>query len=437
MGFQLVGLNHKTAPVAVRERLAIPEPQLPEALQQLLRCPGIGEGLILCTCNRVELLVATQNGSAELRTFFRNYGGLSARELDPHLYEYCERDAVRHLFRVAASLDSMVLGETQILRQIRQACAVARKGQTIGCQLNQLLNHAFAVAKRVRTETLIGSQSVSIASVAVELAERIFGSVRGAHVFLVGAGAMGELAARHLMTRGAASLSIVNRTYERAVELAAKFGGAAVPFEELYATCHRADIIIASTGAPTAIFRREHGEMFLGRRRNRPMFFLDIAVPRDVDPQLSKVDGIFVYNVDDLQEIAAAHAAARCKQAVRAESIIDHEVERFHARLQTRDVVPAIILLQEHFEGIRRNELLRLSGLLASLTAEQQSAVDALTRGIVNKIVHTPIMVLKTSAQASEGGAAVAAVTRLFGLSAVKRALGDAGPVEEADQLAA
>src|SRR5881398_2917850 len=329
MNFQLIGINHKTAPVEVRERLAIPEPRLPEALKRLAEHPGVDEGLILCTCNRVEVLAQTRNGSTDLKSFLREYFRLSPADYEPHLYEYREAEVVRHLFRVTSSLDSMVLGEPQILGQVKEAYATARAVGAVHSQLDLLLTRAFAVAKRVRTETAVGSSAVSVASVAVDLAKKIFGSLQGRHVYLVGAGKMSELAARHLVAHGAGAVFVANRTHQRALELAEKFNGQVILFEQLYETCDRADIVITSTGAPHAIFRREHGELFLSRRKNRPMFFVDIAVPRDVDPAMNKLDGIFVYDIDDLQQAVSSHVADRKKEAERAEAIVASEVERF------------------------------------------------------------------------------------------------------------
>src|SRR6202795_1819757 len=362
MNFQLIGVNHNSAPVDVRERLAISESRLPDALKRFIQHPGVDEGLILSTCNRVELLAQTKNGSADLRGFLGNYFQIEHAELAPHLYEYREQDAIRHLFRVTSSLDSMVVGEPQILGQVKEAYATARAVGAIHSQLDLLLTRAFAVAKRVRTETAVGSSAVSVASVAVELAKKIFGSLNGKHVFLVGAGKMSELAARHLLAHGAASIFVANRTYERATQLAAKFNGEAIRFEELYNTCDRADIVITSTGAPHAIFRREHGELFLSRRKNRPMFFIDIAVPRDVDPEMNKLEGIFVYDIDDLQQAATSHLSDRKQEAARAEDIINLEVDRFHERLQTLTVPPTIVSLQDHLETIRQAEIDRVRG---------------------------------------------------------------------------
>ncbi len=430
MSFRLIGVNHHSAPVEVRERLAIPESRLAEAVRHLVQHPGVDEGLILSTCNRVELLTRTRNGTADLRGFLRDYFRLEPAEFEPHLYDYSEADAIRHFFRVTSSLDSMVVGEAQILGQVKEAYATARAVGAVHSQLDLLLTRAFAVAKRVRTETAVGSSAVSVASVAVELAKKIFGSLQGKHVYLVGAGKMSELAARHLQAHGAASIFVANRTFERAEQLAAKFNGEAIHFSELYNTCDRADIVITSTGAPVAIFRREHGELFLSRRKNRPMFFIDIAVPRDVDPEMNKLDGIFVYDIDDLQQAVTVHVTDRKKEAERAEEIITSEVERFRARLLTLEVVPTIVSLQDHIETIRQAEIDRVRGRLGPLSPDQELAIEALTRGIVNKIMHTPISTLKTAARASEATTVIDVVRRLFNLRDQKPGKPDGEPGE-------
>jgi glutamyl-tRNA reductase len=414
--FQLIGVNHKSAPIEVRERLAIPESRIPDALKRLVQHPGVDEGLILCTCNRVEVLAQSKNGGIDLRRFLRDFFHLESTSYESHLYEYSERDAIRHLFRVSSSLDSMVVGEPQILGQVKEAYASARAVGAVHSQLDLLLTRAFAVAKRIRTETMIGSSAVSIASVAVELAKKIFGSLNGKQVFLVGAGKMSELAARHLIANGAESIFVSNRTYERASQLAAKFDGQAILFDQLYETCDRADIVITSTGAPHAIFRREHGELFLSRRKNRPMFFIDIAVPRDVDPEMNRLDGIFVYDIDDLQQAVSSNVSDRRKEAERAEEIINAEVERFQARLHTLEVVPTIVSLQDHLETIRQAEIDRVRGRLGALSTEQELAIDALTRGIVKKIMHTPISTLKIAARDTQASTVFDLVRRLFNL---------------------
>ena len=416
MNFHLLGVNHKSAPVEVRERLAIPERRLPEALEKLVSVPGVSEGMILSTCNRVEILARTVNGSADLRPFLYEYFSLDRASYEPHLYEYRQADAVRHVFRVASSLDSMVVGEPQILGQVKEAYAVARAAGTVQSYLDLLLTRAFAVAKRVRNETAVGSSSVSVASVAVELAGKIFGSLEGKHVCLVGAGKMSELAARHLVARGAGPIFVANRTYDRAQAMAERFGGRAIRFDDLYQHCERADIIITSTGSPVTIFQRQHGELFLSRRRNRPMFFIDIAVPRDVDPEMNKLDGIFVYDIDDLQEAVASHVKGRKQEAERAERIIQDEVERFQARLQTLHLTPTIVSLQDQFETIRQAELDRVRGRLGTLTPEQEAAIEALTRGIVNKLLHTPIHSLKSAASGAEITTLVDSFRKIFDL---------------------
>jgi glutamyl-tRNA reductase len=421
MKFQLIGVNHKSAPIEVRERLAIPESRLPEALRRLAEHPGVDEGMILSTCNRVEVLAQTKNGSVDLRGFLRDYFHLDPAEYEAHLYEHHEREAIRHLFRVSSSLDSMVVGEPQILGQVKEAYATARAVGAVHSQLDLLLTRAFAVAKRVRTETAVGSSAVSVASVAVELAKKIFGSLQGKHVYLVGAGKMSELAARHLLAHGAEAIFVANRTHERAQQLAAKFDGHAILFEQLYETCDRADIVITSTGAPHAIFRREHGELFLARRKNRPMFFIDIAVPRDVDPGMNKLDGIFVYDIDDLQQAVSSHVDDRRKEAERAEAIVTAEVERFQIRLQTLDVVPTSVSLQDHLETIRQAEIDRVRGRLGALSPEQELAVEALTRGIVSKIMHTPISALKMAVREPEATTVIDLVRRLFNLQEKER----------------
>jgi glutamyl-tRNA reductase len=416
MRFQLIGVNHKTAPVEIRERLAVPESRLPDACKKLAEHPSIAEGMIVSTCNRVEFLANMKNGAGDLREFLRDYFAVDPGQFEKHLYEFREDEAVRHVFRVASSLDSMVVGEPQILGQVKEAYATARAVGAVRAQLDQLLTRAFAVAKRVRTETAVGSSSVSVASVAVELAEKIFGNLQGKSVYLVGAGKMSELAARHLLAHGAASIFVANRTYDRAIRMAQQFDGQAIEFDRLYETCDRADIVITSTGAPHFIFRREHGEKFLARRRNRPMFFIDIAVPRDVDPELNKLDGIFVYDIDDLQQAVTSHVADRKKEAEKAEAIVNGEVVKFQARIATLDVVPTIVSLQDHLETIRQAEIDRVRGRLGDLSSDQEMAVEALTRGIINKIMHTPISTLKTAARDPESTTVVDLVRRLFNL---------------------
>ena len=402
MSLALIGINHKTAPIELRERIAISREDLPETTRALAAVPGVAECMIVSTCNRVEIVAALEGQTADLPGFLHRQFGLDPALLAPHIYQHHDQDAVRHLFRVAASLDSMVVGEPQILGQVKEAFTVARASGTVGAHLEHLLQSAFAAAKRVRTETEIGSNSVSIASVAVELARKIFGSLNGRTVFLVGAGKMSELAARHLVQQGAGAILVTNRTQERARQLAEPFKGRVIPFEQLYEAASEADIVISSTGAPHPIFRREHCQAFMHRRRNRPMFFIDIAVPRDVDPAVNQLEGIFVYDIDDLQAVAASHMAERSRQAGDAEALIAAEVARFHERQRTVNVAPAIVALQHQAEEIRQTELRRMHAKLGTLSAEQAAAVEALTRGIVNKFLHPHMQALKQAAREND-----------------------------------
>jgi glutamyl-tRNA reductase len=403
----LLGINHNTAPIEVRERLAIPSNRLADAIRTLLHQPGIREGLILSTCNRVELLTLQDDtesshpqSKTDLLRFLHEYFAVPPGDIQPHLYEFREREAVRHLFRVASSLDSMVVGEPQILGQVKESYTIAREVGAVSTHLESLLQRTFTVAKKIRTETQIGSSSVSIASVAVDLARKIFGSLQGKTVLLVGAGKMSELAARHLIEHGASSILVANRTQSRAEKIAADLASPAVyteaiPFDDLYAQTSRADIVITSTGAPQQIFSRSHGQHFLHSRRNRPMFFIDIAVPRDVDPSMNEVEGCFVYDIDDLQQVAAANLADRSREAAAAETIVSREVDKYHERLQSRDAVPAILALQQSAEAIREAELKRSQSKLANLTPEQQAAVEALTKSLTAKLLHPQLTALR------------------------------------------
>ena len=399
MKLLLTGLNHKTAPVELRERLAISPDKLAEETRALLDHPGIREGIILSTCNRVELLVCYEGDDPALPNYLNRHFSVDTQSLQPHLYEHHETEAVRHLFRVAASLDSMVVGEPQILGQVKESYSAARSVGAVGGNLERLLQGAFSAAKKVRTETQIGSSSVSIASVAVDLARKIFGSLEGKRVLLVGAGKMSELAARHLMQQGARSLLVANRTQERALRLAQKFDGHVIPFEALHARADEADILITSTGSTEFLFRTPHAQQFLHRRRNRPIFFIDIAVPRDVDPAINKLDGIFLYDIDDLQSVAASNLSVRSREAGRAEAILEQELIRYQRRLETLDVVPTLVRLQSYAEDMRQAELRRAQSRLQSLTPEQIAAVEAVTRGLVNKFLHHPLQALKTAAR--------------------------------------
>jgi glutamyl-tRNA reductase len=421
----LVGINHTSAPIEVRERLAIPASRLADATRTLAQQPGIREALILSTCNRVEFITiqdrTAESNPPDILRFLHEYFAIPATTVEPHLYQFRDREAVRHLFRVASSLDSMVVGEPQILGQVKESYAVARQVGSVSTALDPLLQRAFSVAKRVRTETQIGSSSVSIASVAVDLARKIFGSLRGKTVLIVGAGKMSELAARHLIQQGATCILIANRTPERAALIAGQIAdqismqlaigpiaihgsglactAEVIPFDRLYEQTPRADIVLTSTGSEQTIFDRSHGQRFMERRRNRPMFFIDIAVPRDVDPLMNQVEGCFVYDIDDLQQVAATHLADRGRESTAAEKIVTSEVDLYLKRLQSRDAVPAIVALQHSAEAIRQSEIERTAAKLAAaaepFTPAQQAAVDALTRSLTAKLLHPQLTALR------------------------------------------
>jgi glutamyl-tRNA reductase len=419
MKIVLLGVNHKTAPIELRERLAISPANLAEATRSLREVAGVQEALILSTCNRVELVTCQDADSPRafelIGEFIENYFHVDPQLVQPHLYEYSDGEAIRHLFRVASSLDSMVIGEPQILGQVKESYLAARSVGAVRNHLDRLLQRTFTVAKRVRSETQIGTSSISIVSVAVELAQKIFGSLADKSVLLVGAGKMSELAARHLMAQGAGAVFVANRTQHRAETLAQQFNGSDIRFDDLYATAGQADIIITSTGASQPIFRKEHAQFFLQRRRGRPIFFIDIAVPRDVDPEINRLDGIYLYDIDDLQSVASSHLDERGKEVELAEAMIAAEVEQYQRRLQALNVVPEIVHLQRSLEEIRQAEHRRLQSQLQSLSPEQAAAVEMLTRSLVNKLLHHPLQAIKIAAK--EGNtAAVDAIRQAFGL---------------------
>lgn len=413
-GLVLVGINHTTAPIEIRERLAIAAGRLAEATRTLVAQPGFREGLILSTCNRVEFVTHAEepaDGTARLLGFLHEYFSVPPGSVEPHLYQLRGPEAVRHIFRVASSLDSMVVGEPQILGQVKDAWTVAREVGAVGGTLDPLLQRAFSVAKRVRTETEIGSSSVSIASVAVDLARKIFGALEGKTVLVVGAGKMSELAARHLVRHGASRILVTNRTEERARRMAeslraqgdARDPGAltteVIAFSAIHTEAPRADIVITSTGSPEHLFARSHARQFLDRRRHRPMFFIDIAVPRDVDPRMNEVEGCFVYDIDDLQQVAQANQADRHREAEAAERIVAEEVALYQEQMRTREIGPAIRALQQQAEAIREAEvartLSRLAGSGAALTPAQQAAIETMTRALAGKLIHPRIIALK------------------------------------------
>ncbi len=419
MNLSLVGINHRTAPIEVRERINIQESRLAEALADLARRDGILEGLILSTCNRVEVVTnSPDNVQAEpiIRQFLAECHHCDLTPYERYFYTYRQQDVVRHLFRVASSLDSMILGEPQILGQMKQAYAVARQIGALNGTLNAVVTQALAVARKVRRETAIGASAISISYAAVELAKKIFGSLEGKNVFLIGAGKMSELAANHLLRSGASSILVSNRTYERAVELAQAFHGTAIRFEELLDFVDKADIVISSTGAPHFVVRKEQAEKLLAARKNRPIFFIDIAVPRDIDPAVNELENAFVYDIDDLEQVVEANRKQREREAVWAEEIVRREVQKMMRRLASNDVVPTIKALERRLEQIQQSEMERFGSRLGAMTPDQREAVDALVRGIINKILHGPITELKSRAGGPEQGTLVQLIRKIFGV---------------------
>ncbi len=413
MQLAIVGLSHKTAPVEVRERLAFDGHALRTALSSLVQKESISEAMILSTCNRVEV-VAEGPDDRLIRDFLCEYHKVQSDAVAKHLYSFKNTDAIRHVFRVASSLDSMMVGEPQILGQVKEAYRVATDAGTIGMHLSALMNRAFAVAKKIRSETGISQSAVSISYAAVELARKIFGTLSGKTVMIIGASKMGELAARHLKRAGVSSVLVTNRTFERAVELAKVFEGAAVPFDHFTDHIDRADIVISSTGAPHFIITKPVAEQVIYRRKNKPVFFIDIAVPRDIDPTVNEIDNAFLYDIDDLQQVVDSNVKDRIKEANRAEEIIDFEVQAFCTRMQSREVVPTIVQLRESLDRLRRDEIERNRKLLKDLTPDQQAAVDQITTSLVNKILHQPISELKEAAHDPNGPEVIEIIRKIF-----------------------
>ncbi len=411
------GVSHKTAPVEIRERLAFREESLPAALADLRARPGVSEAFILSTCNRVEIIVTTEDTvepSAIVDAFLAEHKTADIGRLVPHLYRHEGRDAVHHLFRVAASLDSMVVGEPQILGQLKAAYNAAKTCGSVCGWMDGLLTRAFSVAKRVRTETGIGQMAVSVSFAAVELARKIFGSLNHRTVMIAGAGKMSELAARHLRRCGASHVFVTNRTHEKAVELAALFQGTPVEYSRFLGMLPEVDILITSSGAPHYILHKDEMHKVIGARRNKPMFLIDIAVPRNIEPSVNDLDNVFLYDIDDLQEVVNANLRERMKEADHAEALVKEEVERMMARLKVAEVAPMIVGLQEQLEQIRAGELEKVRRKFGPFTREQEQAMEALTRGIVNKIAHGPISELRHQAGRPDGVHVVAAIKKAF-----------------------
>ena len=415
--FVVVGLSHRTAPVEVRERLAVAPSDLQRELREIATNSGLEEALLISTCNRVELYATSANPLEAAReakqTLTKRLGDAGGEGV---LYQERGVDAVRHVFRVASSLDSLVVGEPQILGQVKDAFDAANEAGTIGTLLGRCFTQAFATAKRVRNETGIAEGTVSVSSIACELAKKIFGNLEGRQTLLLGAGEMGESAARSLRQTGT-NLHIINRSEERAQMLAIACDGRAVPYERLATELSDADVVIASTASPQFILTPQLMKGIVRTRRHRPLFIIDIAVPRDVDPRVGNMDNVFVYDVDDLQQVAEENLAVRAREAALAERIIEDEVESFLSWRRSLELAPTIVALRKRFGQVAEEELRRALPRLGSLGESDRAVLEAMSRSLVNKLLHQPMTELKAGAGEPDGALLIDAVRRLFALS--------------------
>jgi glutamyl-tRNA reductase len=421
MHLLLVGMSHRTAPVDLRERVDFTARGVPAALESIAGRGTTDEVIVVSTCNRAEIYAACGDPAAtraDLAGFIAEFHGVAAADVAPHVYGVEGLEAARHLFRVAAGLDSLVVGEPQILGQVKHAHAAATAARTAGPVLNRLFHSSFAVGKRVRTETALGSGAVSVGYAAVSLARKIFGDLKGRAVVVVGAGEMGKLTALHMKSQGVQHVTIVSRTMAHAARAAEAIGGAsAAPWDELDSTLGAADIVMTATGAGAPILTKARIEAVMRPRRNRPLFIIDIAMPRDVEPAAGEIEQVFLYNIDDLQATVRENMARRSSEVTRAEAIVSEEIDRFAAWFRSRGAVPTIVALRQRFEAIRRAELERLDFKLSSLSPEARARVDEVTHLIVEKLLLTPTEQLKAAADADLVAAYSDALTRLFGLA--------------------
>lgn len=414
----LTGLSYKTAPVDVRERLAFAEATLGEALALLRACEGVEEAIILSTCNRVEVAVSTSDSTSldAIVDAVASNRGLDPLWLRPFLYSFEDREAIRHLFRVAASLDSMVLGEPQILGQLKAAYSAAKQHGALSTFLDSVVTRAFAVAKRVRSETEIGRSAVSVSYAAIELARQIFGDLKSKKVLLIGAGKMSELAARHLHRAGCAQILVTNRTLARAEEMAALVEGHVTPYESFHSRLPEMDIVVTSSGAPDFLLRKEEMKVVLKRRQNRPMLLIDIAVPRNIDPAVNELENIYLYDIDDLGREVQQNRNARQREADQAELIIEEEIQRLYERIKAREVAPTIVSLQKSLEELGRAEFERVRSRFGPLNPQQEEALNAYTRGLLNKLAHGPLTEIRRAASQPEGDRVLTLIRRMFRL---------------------
>jgi len=393
-----IGMNHETAPVELRERFAFADEAVDDIMNNLRGIKGIKESLLISTCNRFEILLTTEKGDdakGSVIEFLSRLSGIPKQELEPTLYVYENHEAIRHIFRVGASLDSMVLGEPQILGQVKDAYRAAVQHKSSSVILNRLMHKTFSLAKKIRTETDIADSPVSISFAAVELAKKIFGDLKGKKALLIGAGEMAELAATYLLSNQIDKILVANRTFAKAVELADQFRGAAISFDEIPQQLQEVDIVISSTGSSEPIILEHQVRETMRPRKNRPLFFIDIAVPRDVEPHVNRIENVFLYDIDDLKGVVDSNIDKRRKEAVKAERIVEEGVIKFIQWLKTLEVVPTIVALQDKCETIRRIELKKTLSSLDGLSDSQKKDVESLTLSITKKILNNPILFLK------------------------------------------
>jgi glutamyl-tRNA reductase len=412
----VIGLNHKTADIEVRERLAFNGPKLEEGLKGLSSLPGVKEAFIISTCNRVEIYLHSKNTvSTQVIRFLSEFHSIPEELLKKSLYILNGLEAARHLFRVASSLDSMVIGEPQILGQVKEAFEFALGQKTTGPIINTLVKKAISAAKRVRTETRIAENAVSISYAAVELAKKIFEDLSTKTFMLLGAGEMAELAARHLISNGVRSVTVANRTYERGCELAREFNGRAIRFEDFPKELVHTDIVICSTGAPNYVVTKADMQEILKERKQKPVFLIDISVPRNIDPAINELDNVYLYDIDDLQGVVDSNILERKKEAEKAERIIDEEVEKFQKWLSSLDSVPTIIALRKKAEDIKEAELRDFFNKFPDIDEKKKKAVIQLASTIVNKLLHPPTAALKEDSEDRE--TLIATIKRLYSLN--------------------
>jgi glutamyl-tRNA reductase len=415
----LVGVSHRTAPVELRERLDFSARGVNSALAALVSTVSNLEVAILSTCNRVEVYVGCRDIDPARRLieqFFSTFHGIAVSELLPHLYMKSGADAARHLFRVAAGLDSLVVGEPQVLGQVKEAYSLAAELRCTGPLLNKLFPSAFAAGKRVRSETALSEGAVSVSYAAVTLARKIFGDLKARTVLVLGAGEMGKLTAIHMRSRGIQRLIIMSRTAAHASALAHTMQGTTMPWAELGAALTESDIVISATGASAHILSRAQIQQAMKERRQRPLFIIDIAVPRDVEPTAGDLEQVFLYNIDDLQAVVQENLSRRAAETSQAEAIVSEEVARFIGWFHSRGAVPTVVALRQHFEAIRQSELRRLEPKLASLSPDVRSRIEEITRLIVEKLLITPTEQLKSLSDAEKVAAYTDALSRLFSL---------------------